>query len=283
MKAYIYFIINKITHERYVGQTTNLSRRKKEHFSKLNDNRHPNMKLQNAWNKYGEKNFIFEKIQYDNISKDELNNEEIKYIKQYDSYNNGYNLTHGGDGGDTRSKLTFDQFCFAYFGNQQYDGMTNRTGQFLDVDSACIAAIKRGQSYDKFREQALLLPDEEKKQWVKKFEDELNIKTHQPWVKQQTLDDDTSFKILCVVSTYGRGIEATILKNFGLTKGFVFHLMTGKGRIEIKERYRLASQEERINIGRQCFSHWNLQQYSRLKIKEEYKDLFLHYGIADLK
>ena len=283
MKAYIYFIINKVTNERYVGQTTNLSRRKNEHFSKLNDNSHPNVKLQNAWNKYGETNFIFEKIQYDNISKDELNREEIKYIEQYDSYNNGYNLTLGGDGGDTRSKLNFDQFCFAYFGNQRYDGMTNRTGQFLGVDSACIAAIKREESYDKFREQALLLSEEEKQQWVKNFENELNIKTHQPWVKQQTLDDDTSFKILCVVSTYGRGIESTILKHFGLTKGFVFHLMTGKGRMEIKERYRLTPQEKRIEIGRQYFLHWNLQQYTKLKIKEEYKDLFAHYGIADLK
>lgn len=30
MKAYIYFIINKVTGERYVGQTTNFARRKQD-------------------------------------------------------------------------------------------------------------------------------------------------------------------------------------------------------------------------------------------------------------
>ena len=36
MKAYIYFIINKITGERYVGQTTNFVRRKNEHLYDIN-------------------------------------------------------------------------------------------------------------------------------------------------------------------------------------------------------------------------------------------------------
>ena len=33
MKCYIYFIINQTTKHRYVGQTTNFSRRKNEHLS----------------------------------------------------------------------------------------------------------------------------------------------------------------------------------------------------------------------------------------------------------
>ena len=47
MKCYIYFIINQETNQRYVGQTTNFSRRKSEHLTKLRENRHPNLKLQN--------------------------------------------------------------------------------------------------------------------------------------------------------------------------------------------------------------------------------------------
>lgn len=283
MKAYIYFIINKITGERYVGQTTNFARRKNEHLSQLKDKTHINKKLQNAWNKYGENNFIVEKIQYDNISKEELNNEEIKYIKQYDSYNNGYNLTIGGDGGNTRSKLNFEQFCFAYFGNKKYDGMTNRTGKYLGVDSSCIASIKNEKSYDLFRQQAKELSIEEQNNYIERFEKELDIINNPPWVKRKTLDEQTTYEILCVVSTYGRGIEKTILNHFDLTKGFVYHLMIGNGRQSIKNKYKNTSKEERQKIGREKFNEWKLQSYSKIRIKEEYKDLFLHYGIADLK
>lgn len=142
MKCYIYFIINQITQERYVGQTTNFTRRKGEHFSKLEYNEHPNPKLQNAYNKYGKENFIIQKICFDDITKEELDDWEIYYIKKYNSYNNGYNLTEGGTGGDFRSRLSFDQFCFAYFGNLKYDGMTVRTGKYLGVDSSCISSIR---------------------------------------------------------------------------------------------------------------------------------------------
>ena len=283
MKAYIYFIINKITGERYVGQTTNFVRRKNEHLSQLKNKTHINKKLQNAWNKYGENNFIVEKIQYDNISKEELNNEEIKYIKQYNSYNNGYNLTIGGDGGDTRSKLNFEQFCFAYFGNKKYNGMTNRTGKYLGVDSSCIASIKNEKSYDLFRQQAKELSIEEQNNYIERFEKELDIINNPPWVKRKTLDEQTTYEILCVVSTYGHGIERTILNHFDLTKGFVYHLMIGNGRQSIKNKYKNTSKEERQKIGREKFNEWQLQSYSKIKIKEEYKDLFLHYGIADLK
>ena len=283
MKAYIYFIINKITGERYVGQTTNFVRRKNEHLSQLKDKTHVNKKLQNAWNKYGENNFIVEKIQYDNISKEELNNEEIKYIKQYDSYNNGYNLTIGGDGGNTRSKLNFEQFCFAYFGNKKYDGMTNRTGKYLGVDSSCIASIKNEKSYDLFRQQAKELSIEEQNNYIERFEKELDIINNPPWIKRKTLDEQTTYEILCVVSTYGRGIERTILNHFDLTKGFVYHLMIGNGRQSIKNKYKNTSKEERQKIGREKFNEWQLQSYSKIRIKEEYKDLFLHYGLADLK
>ena len=283
MKAYIYFIINKITGERYVGQTTNFVRRKNEHLSQLKDKTHINKKLQNAWNKYGENNFIVEKIQYDNISKEELNNEEIKYIKQYDSYNNGYNLTIGGDGGNTRSKLNFEQFCFAYFGNKKYDGMTNRTGKYLGVDSSCIASIKNEKSYDLFRQQAKELSIEEQENYIERFEKELDIINNPPWVKRKTLDEQTTYEILCVVSTYGRGVERTILNHFDLTKGFVYHLMIGNGRQSIKNKYKNTSKEERQKIGREKFNEWQLQSYSKIRIKEEYKDLFLHYGLADLK
>lgn len=55
----IYKIINVVNNKFYVGSAVNFSRRKTRHFSELRTNRHSNLKLQNAWNKYGEKSFVF--------------------------------------------------------------------------------------------------------------------------------------------------------------------------------------------------------------------------------
>ena len=44
MKVYIYFIVNNFTGERYIEQTTNFDRRKKEHLSQLRNNFHINSK-----------------------------------------------------------------------------------------------------------------------------------------------------------------------------------------------------------------------------------------------
>lgn len=278
MKCYIYFIVNKTNGQRYVGQTTNFSRRKNEHFSALQNNSHPNNKLQSAYNKYGEESFQITKITYEDITKKELDEQEIYYIKKYNSFHNGYNLTEGGTGGDLRSKLDFDQFCFAYFGNKKYDGMTNKTGKYLKVDSSCIAAIKREESYDKFRERALALSEEEKNNWLKKFEDYFNLKEEKPWTVQKTPEDELTFQIMCIVSTYKRGIEGAVLKKLGLSKGFVFHLMTGKGRQHIIKRYKETSKEKIQEIGRKYFTEWDLQQYTKIKLKEEFTDLTIKYN-----
>ena len=278
MKCYIYFIINQITKERYVGQTTNFSRRKGEHFSKLSYNEHPNPKLQNAYNKYGKENFIIQKIQFDDITKEELDEQEIYYIKKYDSYNNGYNLTEGGTGGDLRSKLDFEHFCFAYFGNLKYDGMTTRTGKYLGVDSSCISAIRAKKSYDAFRERADNLSEEDKEKYLKTFEEKMNIENDKPWVKGKTPDEELTFLIMCVVSTYGRGTEQAILKKFGLSKGFIYHLMTGPGRQDVKNQYRQTPKEEIQQIGRKYFEDWKIQTFSNIKIKEKYTDLSSKYN-----
>lgn len=55
--------------------------------------------LYGAMHKYGFENFFMEKITECPI--EDLNEMEQFYIKKYDTYNNGYNLTLGGDGTKT--------------------------------------------------------------------------------------------------------------------------------------------------------------------------------------
>lgn len=95
----IYSIKNKINGKIYIGQTQDIDKRWNQHINNLNKNKHINIYLQNAWNKYGQDNFDFNVIEITN-TKIELNDKESYYIKLYKSNNSeyGYNLTNGGEG-----------------------------------------------------------------------------------------------------------------------------------------------------------------------------------------
>lgn len=91
----IYKITNKLNGKVYIGQTTKtLDIRRKGHIQAAKDG--INHHLYNAMNKYGIENFEFEEICKAN-SKSELNYLEAKYIIEYDSVRNGYNMGYGGD------------------------------------------------------------------------------------------------------------------------------------------------------------------------------------------
>jgi group I intron endonuclease len=104
----IYKATNIINGKSYIGQTkSNLERRMKGHVDsalKNNDNRH----FYNSIRKYGSQKFQWQILEHCD-SKEELDEMEFHYIMQYNTYKNGYNLTLGGDGGNTKSKYTKEQ------------------------------------------------------------------------------------------------------------------------------------------------------------------------------
>lgn len=93
MKSGIYKIINLLDEKVYIGSSKNIQQRQYKHFWLLNKNCHDNSHLQNAYNKFGEKNFIFDVIEL--CVEEELASKENYYIKKYNSNNStfGYNLT----------------------------------------------------------------------------------------------------------------------------------------------------------------------------------------------
>lgn len=111
----IYKIENKINHKIYIGQSIDIKTRWTAHkrCSKYNDKK--DYRLYQAINKYGLDNFDFSIIE--ECKPQLLNEREIYYIQQYDSYNNGYNMTYGGSGlnGITRNRnyapKNISQFC----------------------------------------------------------------------------------------------------------------------------------------------------------------------------
>ena len=63
MKGYIYALLNYKTEKMYIGSTNNIKRRISKHFSTLKGNKHSNMYLQNAYNKYGLESFKTEVLE----------------------------------------------------------------------------------------------------------------------------------------------------------------------------------------------------------------------------
>lgn len=92
----IYKIENLVNGKVYVGQTVkNVQRRMQCHIVKLNGNYHNNIHLQNAWNKYGEKNFKFSIIEHCPI--DIIDDREIFWINFYKKKCGVYNIEGGGN------------------------------------------------------------------------------------------------------------------------------------------------------------------------------------------
>lgn len=69
MTSYIYFIINKVNNNIYIGSTNNFKKRIKEHFRSLQNNKHHSNKLQNAYNKYGKDSFYYKVHNVDHYKK----------------------------------------------------------------------------------------------------------------------------------------------------------------------------------------------------------------------
>jgi len=105
MSINIYLITNKINSKKYVGKTyKSIIQRFKEHCSK---SKKSNTHLHRAIRKYGSSNFTIELIEETNLP----NVREPYWIKKL---NSEYNMTEGGDGGDTSNSPNFKKAMFIY-------------------------------------------------------------------------------------------------------------------------------------------------------------------------
>lgn len=98
---YIYCYTNKINGKKYVGQTNNIERRKREHKSVSFNVKSPQYKdlFHQKIREYGIDNFNFEILEtIDSENQEYIDEREIYWIKEKRSFvqENGYNLTLGG-------------------------------------------------------------------------------------------------------------------------------------------------------------------------------------------
>lgn len=103
----IYKYENKLTHSVYIGQSINITKRKWEHLNEPSSTSLIDQRLQ----QYGEEAFDFKILE--ECLPEQLDEREKYWIKHFDSYHNGYNLTEGGKSqfgeNNIQGKLSEDQ------------------------------------------------------------------------------------------------------------------------------------------------------------------------------
>jgi group I intron endonuclease len=102
MKGYIYCVTCLLTGKLYFGQTIRLiEKRWERHIQEAHSG--SNYKFHRAIRKYGEENFVVEEVltvsaPTKEALKAKLDYVEIRLIKKFSTFRNGYNMTLGGEG-----------------------------------------------------------------------------------------------------------------------------------------------------------------------------------------
>ena len=127
--GFIYQIKNDINDKTYVGKTTRtIEKRFKEHLQRINER---DQHLYKAMLKYGPEHFYV--IELEECEDDLLNEREKFWIKQKDSYYNGYNETLGGDG---MNLIDYEEI-FPYL---ELNLSTVEIGKILNISKDTVAA-----------------------------------------------------------------------------------------------------------------------------------------------
>jgi len=93
-KPGIYAIINYDRGVSYIGSSAKIKKRWREHITDLRRNRHPNQKLQRAWNKYGEENFYFTLLEVVNDKSNLIEREQYWLDKSSGNRHIIYNINY---------------------------------------------------------------------------------------------------------------------------------------------------------------------------------------------
>lgn len=177
--AYIYKLNFPNDSRVYIGQTTKtIETRLAQHLRKLASGVHHSKKLQKAYPLCGIPSIeVLEECQEDN-----LNSIEIYYVSKYDSYNNGFNATEGGNkagSGATHNaaKYTLDDYTCALTFLAYTDMTFKEIAKEIDVSYHVVTDIACQVNHTYLKE---LMPLEYSLMLLQKRQGRGNIKDSNP-------------------------------------------------------------------------------------------------------
>lgn len=136
--AYIYQIKNDINDKVYVGKTeSSLEKRFRQHCYASERGSEENRPLYSAMRKYGIQHFYIELIE----ETSNPNEREIYWIKEKNSYTNGYNATLGGEG---KKKVDDNEIVKLY----QFFGTQKEVYELLGLDPDTIRRALRNSGIE---------------------------------------------------------------------------------------------------------------------------------------
>ena len=136
----IYKITNTENGRCYIGQSRDIEARWQKHLSAYKS--YPDWELYRAFKKYGISKFTFEIIEECQI--EELNEREIYWITQYDSFNNGYNMTLGGEACNGTNDKTVYQYDLSGHFVGEYKS-AHEAARALNIQFTNICKVCRGE------------------------------------------------------------------------------------------------------------------------------------------
>ena len=117
--GYIYKITNNVNGKVYIGQTTcSVSERWKHHVYNANSN-NSQFQLYQAMRKHGIESFQVETLE--ETTNQSLDERECYWIKVFNSYKQGYNMTEGGSGVKIRTKDFYTEIAELKLQGKTYD------------------------------------------------------------------------------------------------------------------------------------------------------------------
>lgn len=199
MKKDIYKITNLINGKCYIGQTSNAKLRFRQHKNK-GYGQEQNKILYYAFDKYGLENFSFEVIEKD---REDYNQRQRYWIRYYDSFENGYNMTEGGEEPPLHIKQNSP---FATHTQQEVDEIikmileTDKTFiQIAELSGYDYSAIKRINSGIMQHDDSLDYPL--RKENTKEFKDERAQMIIQDLLNSNLTQKEIASKYNCARST----------------------------------------------------------------------------------
>lgn len=252
MIGYIYYCINKINGKRYVGQTMNFKNRKSQHLSELRKGTHHSHKLQRAFNKYGEDNFNWQVEMYELDSIDALYKLEIDKIKEYDSYQNGYNETLGGDG--NRLLFSFEEASLIYEILQRYDGVGRQIARYFKCDHSVIQDIGKNDIYKNQDIDETKVLDLIQKIGL----EEKNLKENYIPHNKRKLDQWSCIEILSIITTED-GYDRLLADIFNINTKLLWRLKQGLIYKEYLDNFKKLTNEQKKIIKEEVKKKYDLE------------------------